>query len=172
MAILVLTFMGDDRPGLVNQLSEAVQKCDGNWLTSRMTQLEGKFAGVAKIEVSQENSDNLTRTLKSQFSDSLTLFTEQVTQREQQDNTTALVEVIGPDRPGIIQEVTLVFANAGLNVINFNSDVTLAAMTGTPMFAANAEIEFGSKQPASELAQQLSEAAMHLGVDIDLKVEP
>ena len=46
MTSLVLTFVGDDRPGLVNAISEKVVDFGGTWLESRSVRLAGKFAGV------------------------------------------------------------------------------------------------------------------------------
>ena len=42
----IITFIGDDRPGLVEQLSAAIEQSGGNWLESRMSHLAGKFAGI------------------------------------------------------------------------------------------------------------------------------
>ena len=48
---LVLTFIADDRPGLVDRLSETVAAAGGNWLESRMAHLAEKFAGIAMVEI-------------------------------------------------------------------------------------------------------------------------
>jgi glycine cleavage system regulatory protein len=40
---LVLTFVGDDRPGLVNAIAEKVADCGATWLESRSVRLAGKF---------------------------------------------------------------------------------------------------------------------------------
>ena len=45
MIPLVLTFVGDDRPGLVNAISEKIAAFGGTWLESRSARLAGKFAG-------------------------------------------------------------------------------------------------------------------------------
>jgi glycine cleavage system regulatory protein len=45
---LVLTVIGDDRPGLVERLSAAIGKHGGNWLQSSMSHLSGKFAGIVR----------------------------------------------------------------------------------------------------------------------------
>ena len=42
---LILTAIGDDRPGLVGELSAAISAHQGNWLESSMSRLAGKFAG-------------------------------------------------------------------------------------------------------------------------------
>ena len=52
---LVLTFVGDDRPGLVNAISQAVAAHGGTWLESRSVRLAGKFAGVVLVSVPDES---------------------------------------------------------------------------------------------------------------------
>ena len=42
---LVLTFIGHDKPGLVNTLSETISAAGGSWLESRLAHLAGEFAG-------------------------------------------------------------------------------------------------------------------------------
>ena len=51
---LVLTFVGDDRPGLVNAISEKIADFGGTWLESRSVRLGGKFAGVVLVRVPDE----------------------------------------------------------------------------------------------------------------------
>ena len=51
MATLVLTVVGDDRPGLVDALSGVIAAHDGNWEQSRMAHLAQKFAGILLVQV-------------------------------------------------------------------------------------------------------------------------
>ena len=48
---LVLTIIGDDRPGIVEQLAEEVLDAGANWEESRMARLAGKFAGLLRVSV-------------------------------------------------------------------------------------------------------------------------
>jgi predicted amino acid-binding ACT domain protein len=48
---LVLTVIGDDRPGLVEQLATVISQHQGNWLESSMSNLSGKFAGIVCVSV-------------------------------------------------------------------------------------------------------------------------
>ena len=41
MRNLVLSVIGDDRPGLVSALSEAIARSGGNWERSQLAQLAG-----------------------------------------------------------------------------------------------------------------------------------
>jgi len=47
---LVMTFVGTDRPGLVNAISACVADNGGGWLESRLARLAGQFAGIVRIE--------------------------------------------------------------------------------------------------------------------------
>ncbi len=51
MIPLVLTYVGDDRPGLINAVSEKVAAFGGTWLESRAVRLAGKFAGILRVNV-------------------------------------------------------------------------------------------------------------------------
>ena len=62
---LVLTFMANDRPGLVEKLSEAVTQHGGNWLESRMAHLAEKFAGIARIDLPDEQLTPFSNALKA-----------------------------------------------------------------------------------------------------------
>ena len=56
---LVLTVIGQDRPGLVELLSRAVTDHGGNWEASRMARMSGRFAGILQISVPQEQAEEL-----------------------------------------------------------------------------------------------------------------
>ena len=61
---LVLTFVGDDRPGLVNAISEKVAACGATWLESRSARLAGKFAGVLLVSAPDETLAALKLSLR------------------------------------------------------------------------------------------------------------
>ena len=62
---LVVTFVGDDRPGIVQEMSQRVTARDGNWLESQMTRLAGKFAGVARVSVDEAVFASLVEDMQS-----------------------------------------------------------------------------------------------------------
>ena len=51
---LVMTVIGQDRPGLVDTIAGLVAGHAGNWLESRMSRLGGQFAGILRVEVPEE----------------------------------------------------------------------------------------------------------------------
>ena len=60
---LVLTVIGDDRPGLVGLLASKISTHEGNWLESSMSHLAGKFAGILRVDVAEERATALTAAL-------------------------------------------------------------------------------------------------------------
>ena len=70
---LVFTFLGLDRPGLVERLADIVADHQGNWLESRMTQLAGQFAGIARVTVPASEIDELSNALLSLNIEGLTI---------------------------------------------------------------------------------------------------
>ena len=65
MGSIVFTFVGKDRPGLVEKVSKVVSDNNGNWLESRLVKLGGRFAGIVEVDVSsvgqQALLDDLSR---------------------------------------------------------------------------------------------------------------
>ena len=63
MASLVLTVLGDDRPGLVSAVSAAVGAHHGSWERSEMARLSGKFAGIVLVSVPDAEVEGLRTAL-------------------------------------------------------------------------------------------------------------
>ena len=63
MSTLVLTAIGDDRPGLVDALSGAITAHGGSWEESRMARLGGKFAGIVAVELPEHQVAGLRAAL-------------------------------------------------------------------------------------------------------------
>ena len=60
---LVLTIIGDDKPGIVEQLSDRILATGANWEESRMARLGGKFAGLLRVTVDRARADALAAEL-------------------------------------------------------------------------------------------------------------
>ena len=54
---IVLSVLSDDRPGIVEALSDVLARHDGNWTESSMLSLAGKFAGILLAEVPNGEAD-------------------------------------------------------------------------------------------------------------------
>src|SRR5437867_905262 len=57
---LIVAIVGEDKPGIVERVSNLVLAAGGNWEESRMARLSGKFAGILRLSVSSVNAERLT----------------------------------------------------------------------------------------------------------------
>jgi len=170
---LVFTFISDDRPGLVENLSNVVASHGGNWLDSRLAQLAGKFAGIIRVSVPSAKLDALTAALHALESKGLKVVVEQTTSPNDEDRPLRyLLQVIGLDRPGIVKEVSRALATRNINVLELDTYLSSAPMTGEPLFNASALIAAPTSANIDELREQLDTIANELTVEIDLKLQP
>jgi glycine cleavage system regulatory protein len=168
MHYFILTFIGDDQPGFVQSIAKVISDWQGNWLESRMSQLEGKFAGLARIGVSAENAEQLKLALFNLSENKFTLSIEDVTESVTGELKKYQLSILGHDRPGIVHEVTRTLANHHINLLELSSNIIAAAMTGIPMFSADVTIEVNNQTDIEVIDNQLSDIATELGLDIML----
>src|SRR5262245_44897621 len=100
---VIVTLLGTDRPGLVEQVAETVARLGGNWLESRMAHLGGKFAGILRVQVPAEVLDALVAATKQLSSDDLRIIVETSTSPPPMVQMRIIeLECVGLDRPGIV----------------------------------------------------------------------
>ena len=168
---IVFTFVGADKPGLVETLSNTVSEHHGNWLESRMSQLAGNFAGIARINVISDKAEALRNALTRASSDELTI-TVQEESHHQSDITrrTVNLNLMGNDRPGIVKELSSALASLHVNVMEMNTNVTSAPMSADPLFEATASIQIPASVDILELSDRLDDIGNQLDVIINLDV--
>ena len=76
--------------------------------------------------------------------------------------------MLGLDRPGIVSEVSTAFAALNLNVLELETGVSQAAMTGGLMFSGKAVVAGAENLDTSALSMRLDAISEQLGVDIEL----
>ncbi len=166
----IITFIGDDRPGLVEQLSSAIENNRGNWLESRLAQLGGKFTGLVLVSLPEENSQSLRSDLESLAADGLSVrLTATDTPATAAGGRAITLTVLGPDRLGIVREISRALAMRNINVVEMDSHVDSAPMSAEMMFRARIDAEIPDNTDLSDLHDTLDEIANHMTLDIDLE---
>ncbi|MDX1656511.1 MAG: glycine cleavage system protein R [Candidatus Competibacteraceae bacterium] len=136
---LVITALGEDRPGLVCALARAVLDCGCSLGDSRMTVLGGEFAMVMLV---RGNWNTLVK-LEGQLARlgqtlELTINHRRTERRRSQDDILPYaVEVIALDQPGILNNLSQFFAERAINIEEMATRSYPAPHTGTPMFSVN-----------------------------------
>ena len=166
---LVLTVIGDDKPGLVESLSQVIANNSGNWLESSMSQLAGKFAGILLVSVADKNADRLIEELDS-LSTQLTLVVEKAAgSTAERASQTVQMNLVGNDRPGIVKEISSALSNMSVNVEQLNTECVPAPMSGAALFKTRASLKVPTGLALEELQGKLEQLADDLIVEIELE---
>lgn len=164
---LILTVIGDDRPGLVESLATTIAAEQGNWLESSMSQLSGKFAGIVRVSVPDDRVAALKAALAAL--PGLRITAEDAQPAEQTKGLRRLkLSLVGHDRVGIVREVSQVLARHAVNVEDLETFTASAPMSADILFHANAELTAAATLDALALIADLERISNDLMVDINL----
>lgn len=163
---LVMTLLGQDRPGLVRSLSDVVASHGGNWLESRMARLAGQFAGIVRVECADNRATALIAALEALAADGITVQTVRENTPASESRRTLSVDVVGNDRPGIVRELAAAIANAGGNVEELTTGLESAPMSGHPIFRASGVISISEQSDAATLVTAIENLGGDLSVDL------
>jgi len=162
---LIVSFIGDDRPGVVRVIADVVARHGGSWQESRMSGLGGYFSGTARIVISSDSLEALDQSLQSL--EGLTCIIRQLRETSPDETTQKMkLDIVGPDRPGILQDVTSELVGHGINVIEMETEVRPASMSGELNFIADALVEVPNEVDIESLDKHLGAIARNLGLDI------
>ena len=165
MRNLVMTLIGPDRPGLVEEVSATVARHGGNWLESRMSHLAGNFAGLLRVTCPEEHYGDLLKALRSL--ENLTLSVSEEIPEEASRQKVITFDVVGNDRPGIIQELASSIVRTGGNVEELASNLESAPHAGHPVFRASGSVAVAADFDENELIAALGALGPDLAVSLD-----
>lgn len=164
---LVLTAVGNDRPGIVNTLTRHIFECGCNIEDSRMTILGGEFAIILLLSGNWNAVAKVENTLP-RLGDSLQLniSSKRTEPRRPQPNMLSyLVEALSIDHPGIVHRVADFFSSREINIENLNTASYNAAHTGTPMFSMSLTINIPSDVSIAALREQFLDFCDEMNMD-------
>ena len=163
---LILTFIADDRPGLVERVSQTVADAGGNWLDSRMAHLAAKFAGIAKVEIAEDGIAALEDSLRALDAEGFHLVVEEAAEIASAMGPVFEIELLGPDHPGILRDISHCLAERGVSVEDMETDIREAPHSGGMLFHAHARVRAPQDLGDEDLRESLEILAGALMVDI------
>ena len=143
-SLVAVTVLGDDRPGIVADVTSALAGLGCNLEDSTMTLLRGHFAMVVLVR-SERSLDEVSASLRS-----LT------------ESGDLAVDVA--DRPGIVAAMTNVVARHGGNIVD------LGTRLGEGMYVLVAEFLLPSAMAIDAVEEDLATVAQEIGVDFHVSV--
>lgn len=164
---LVITALGDDRPGIVDELTTTLLEHKLNIEDSRMSILGGEFAILLLITGSSQNIDTFIKN-KTVIEESLNmqlLIKPTSSEVREKSSDTYSVKVVAIDHPGIVQNLASFFSSRGINIVDLKTKRYSAAHTATPMFSVNITVNVPVGQSSEQLHTDFIAVCDELNLD-------
>jgi len=168
MESLVVTVIGQDRPGLVESVSAVVESNGGSWVESRMSRLAGEFAGILRVSVPADRADALASALDGLGARGLRVVVERGFEDVPEEGHVILLDLVGGDRPGIVHAISEALAERNVNVDELNTECEGAPWSGDTLFKATARLRAPKTLDLQQLRESLEAIAGDLMVDVTL----
>jgi len=168
----VISALGHDQPGIVDELSRVILDCHCNIVDSRMSVLGGEFAVILLITAptAQEIEALQAELPRLQDRVGLTIITRETVARAACPGQIPYdISAVAIDHPGIVHQMARFFSSKGINIESLGTDRYAAAHTGAPMFAIRMQINVPSDVKIAELRTQFLEFCDDLNIDATLE---
>ncbi len=169
---LLVTAVGEDRPGIVAKLTQVLVSHGANLEESRMAILGGEFAAVMLV-TGEMDANKLQHDLSALEKDGITVTTratKPISVDKYRDYTACEIFLRGADHEGIVHSVSSQLRDKDINIQSVHTEVISAPVSGSPLFCMNATILVPPSLPVETLKSDLASIGDAQSVDIELKV--
>jgi glycine cleavage system transcriptional repressor len=169
---VVLSAMGPDKPGIVNQLSRFLYDIGANIEDSRMAVLGEQFAVILLAS----GDHGLEAKLRPQLADieghtGLTVSMKASQARQSsQPGLPCEVTAIALDHPGIVHNISHAVARRGANIESLESSSTPAPLTGAPLFTLRMVCSLPEEVRLGVFKSEIEAVGDELGVDVSVRL--
>ncbi len=167
---LVISALGTDRPGIVDELSNIIFEHSLNIEDSRMTVLGGEFAILLLVSGDQSSIDAIqTQVHEIEQALQMRLLIKVTTDSSPIENAIPYaVEVAALDHPGIVNNISSFFSERDINIVDLQTESYSAPHTGTPMFALHMTIGISADTNIAQLRDAFMQVCDELNLDAEL----
>lgn len=171
--LLVLTVIGEDRPGLVEAISRTVSAYGASWQESRMSRLANRFAGILLVTVPATAAAALTEALLALKAEGLQITVEAGgPEAPAADYRAAKLEIVGHDRQGIIHDISEALARHRVSIDDLETEVSSASWSGDSLCRVKAELRVPRDLDPALLRKDLEDLANEFMVELLLDDSP
>ena len=169
--LIVISAVGSDRTGVVQDLSKVILSCDGNIEESRMTTLGSEFAMLLLVSGNWATLNKLEQGLnKLAEAKSLSIAIRQTDAKPSTgDRMPYAVDIVSLDQQGIVFNLANFFASRDIEIADVATRSYAAAHTGSPMYAVQMAINVPSTVHIAQLREEFLEICDRLNLDAILE---
>ena len=165
--LIVLSAVGSDRAGVVNDISRVILDCGGNIEESRMTTLGAEFAVLMLISGNWHTLNKLESALDKLTADGALAIAIKKTgeARPSKDCMPYAIDVVCLDQPGIVFNLANFFASREIEIADVATKRYAAAHTGAPMFSLQMAVNIPATTPIAQIRDEFLEICDQLNLD-------
>ena len=172
MALLVLSVVGSDRPGLTEALARAVLSAGGNWLESHLSRLGGLYVGSVLVELAADSVDRLRAAARTVDAQGLEVRIAPAVDEPGAAGEALGLTLVGQDQPGIVRQVTAILSGLDANIETFRSWLSAEPHSGAALFHMEARLRLPPGLQAGRVQAALEAISAEIMVDISLTPAP
>jgi glycine cleavage system transcriptional repressor len=168
---IVISAIGNDRTGVVQDLTKVVLSCGGNIEESRMTTLGSEFAMLLLVSGNWHTLSRLEQGLdKLCESGNLSVSIKETDMKPpEEDRMPYAVDIVALDQQGIVFNLANFFASRDIEIADVATRSYAAAHTGAPMFAVQMAVNVPSSVHVAQLREEFHELCDRLNLDAILE---
>ena len=172
MKRLIISAVGPDRPGIVSEISGVITSHGGNIEKSRMTRLGSDFTIIMLVMVDSKWEESLVVALQAIKELSITTKGTEPNTVIKGENCQVTggencqISLSGADNEGIVKVLSKYLAGKSINILEMETHISNAPVTGTPLFNLIAITSTPVNLNMSNIQSDLNQIAQKLGVEI------
>lgn len=169
--LIVISAVGTDRTGVVQDLTKVILSCGGNIEESRMTTLGTEFAMLLLVSGNWHTLSRLEQGLDKLCEGNRLAVSIRKTDIKpaEEDRLPYAVDVVALDQQGIVYNLADFFSSRDIEIADVATRSYSAAHTGAPMFAVQMAVNVPSSQNIANLREEFLEVCDRLNLDAILE---
>lgn len=167
----IVTLVGRDEVGIVDQVTKFVLDQKGNVEESRMAHLGGEFAMLMLVSLDDEKLDELYSAIQSFKDQGYEVFIRETAEKTSDRFKGWLpfkIVVSGADHEGIVHSIAHDLAKKQINIESMDTNTTAAPMSGTLLFTMSAIIVVPPHLDYHEWRESLYKTADQANMNIEV----
>ena len=168
----ILTAIGADRPGLVDEVSEFIFSRGGNVEDSRMVNLRGQFAMMVLVSGNDQALARLrSEAWQLQQQSGLQVELRPATAAPTGPSAQAIpyrLIATAIDQPGLIHRISHLLRSGNINIESLDTRLTSAPITGAPVFEMELVISIPAAVSIAKLRSDIATVCNELNMDFQL----
>jgi glycine cleavage system transcriptional repressor len=166
----ILSAIGSDRVGIVDDLTTSILDKRCNIEESRMAVLGGEFAVMLLLSGDSGDIESLIEETPkmAELLDLHISMKETIAPKSDPNLRPYMIESVSLDTPGIVHSITSLLRRHGINIEDLETDTTAAPWTGAPMFVMRGRISVPPSVSLAALREEIETLEAEQNLDVKL----